>query len=51
MPRRREVIKREVLPDPQYHDKLVAKCINSLMVDGKKSTAEGMLYWSSLVSA
>ena len=44
MPRRREVIKREVLPDPQYHDKLVAKCINSLMVDGKKSTAEGIMY-------
>lgn len=44
MPRRREVIKREVLPDPQYHDKLVAKCINSLMFDGKKSVAEGIMY-------
>ena len=44
MPRRREVIKREVLPDPQYHDKLVAKCINSLMLDGKKSVAEGIMY-------
>ena len=44
MPRRREVEKREVLPDPQYHDKLVAKCINSLMVDGKKSVAESIMY-------
>lgn len=44
MPRRREVVKRDVLPDPQYNDKLVAKCINSLMVDGKKSTAEGIMY-------
>lgn len=44
MPRRREVVKREILPDPQYNDKLVAKCINSLMVDGKKSTAEGIMY-------
>jgi len=44
MPRRREVIKREVLPDPQYNDRLVAKCINALMIDGKKSTAEGIMY-------
>jgi small subunit ribosomal protein S7 len=44
MPRRREVEKREILPDPQYHDKLVAKCINSLMYDGKKSTAEAIMY-------
>jgi len=44
MPRRREVEKREILPDPQYHDKLVAKCINSLMVDGKKSVAESIMY-------
>ncbi|MFA5625285.1 MAG: 30S ribosomal protein S7 [Bradymonadales bacterium] len=46
MPRRREIEKREILPDPQYHDKLVAKCINSLMLDGKKSTAESILYGS-----
>jgi len=44
MPRRREVVKREILPDPQYHDRLVAKCINSLMYDGKKSTAESIMY-------
>ena len=45
MPRRREVEKREILPDPQYHDKLVAKCINSLMYDGKKSTAEAVPFF------
>ena len=33
-----------MLPDPKYHDKLVARFINSLMVDGKKSLAEGILY-------
>ncbi|MBO4350821.1 MAG: 30S ribosomal protein S7, partial [Proteobacteria bacterium] len=44
MPRRREVEKRDILPDPQYHDKLVAKCINALMYDGKKSTAESIMY-------
>lgn len=44
MPRRREVEKREILPDPQYHDRLVARCINSLMFDGKKSVAESIMY-------
>ena len=44
MPRRREVPKREVLPDPKYNDRLVTKCVNSLMVKGKKSIAEGILY-------
>lgn len=44
MPRRREVPKREVLPDPKYGSKPVAKFINHLMRDGKKSTAEGILY-------
>ncbi len=44
MPRRREVEKREVIEDPRYHDKLVAKCINCLMLDGKKSVAEHILY-------
>ena len=46
MPRRREVVKRDVLPDPMYNDKLVTKFINSLMLDGKKSTAEGIFYGS-----
>ena len=33
-----------MLPDPKYHDRVVAKFINNLMYDGKKSVAEGMLY-------
>ena len=44
MPRRREVPKREVLPDPKYGSKTAAKFINHLMRDGKKSTAESILY-------
>ena len=44
MPRRRVDEKREILPDPQYDDLLVARCINSLMLDGKKSVAEGIMY-------
>lgn len=44
MPRRREVPKRKITPDPKYRDKLVAKFTNSLMEGGKKSTAEGILY-------
>ena len=44
MPRRREVPKRVILPDPKYHDLLVAKFVNGLMIGGKKSTAEQILY-------
>jgi small subunit ribosomal protein S7 len=44
MPRRREVPKREILPDPRYHDLLVAKFMNVLMVHGKKAVAEGIVY-------
>ncbi len=44
MPRRREVAKRVILPDPKYHDRLVAKFINGLMLKGKKSTAERIVY-------
>lgn len=44
MPRRREVPKREVLPDPKYNSKLVAKFINNIMRTGKKSLAERILY-------
>ena len=36
MPRRRVVAKRVVLPDPKYNDRVVAKLINILMLDGKK---------------
>jgi small subunit ribosomal protein S7 len=44
MPRRRDVPKRKITPDPKYRDKLVAKFTNSLMQGGKKSVAEGILY-------
>ena len=44
MPRRREVPKRKITPDPKYHDKLVAKFTNSLMQDGKKAIAESIIY-------
>ncbi len=44
MPRRREVPKRRIIPDPKFKDKLVAKFTNSLMLSGKKATAEGILY-------
>lgn len=44
MPRRREVPKREVLPDPKYGDQTLAKFINVLMEDGKKSIAERIIY-------
>jgi small subunit ribosomal protein S7 len=44
MSRRREVPKRRIIPDPKYKDKLVAKFMNSLMIGGKKATAEGIVY-------
>ncbi len=44
MPRRREVAKREVLPDPKFNSRLVAKFINNIMRQGKKSVAERILY-------
>ncbi len=44
MPRRREVPKRPILPDPKYRDKLVAKFCNIIMLNGKKSLAERTIY-------
>jgi small subunit ribosomal protein S7 len=44
MPRRREIKKREILPDPKFHDPLIAKFINGIMRRGKKSVAEGIFY-------
>lgn len=44
MPRRREVPKREILPDPVYNSPLVAKFVNVMMWDGKKAVAEGIIY-------
>src|ERR671911_2562088 len=44
MPRRREIPKREVLPDPKYASQDVSKFINVLMTGGKKSVAERIIY-------
>jgi small subunit ribosomal protein S7 len=44
MPRRREVPKRDVLPDPKYNSRLVAKFMNNVMRRGKKSLAEQVFY-------
>ena len=44
MPRRREVPKRKVQADPKYGDRLVAKFVNCLMLRGKKSIAEKIMY-------
>ena len=44
MPRRREIPKREVLPDPKYSSQDVSKFINVLMTGGKKSVAERIIY-------
>ena len=46
MPRKREVRKREILPDPKYRDILVAKFINGIMRRGKKNVAESIFYRS-----
>ncbi len=44
MPRRREVPKRIILPDPKYKDVVVAKFINMMMLDGKRGKAEKIFY-------
>ncbi len=44
MSRRKSSYKREVLPDPVYNDQVVARFVNKLMFDGKKSIAQGHLY-------
>ena len=44
MPRRREIQKRQITPDAKHGSSLVAKFVNSLMKQGKKSTAESILY-------
>ncbi|MCD8004564.1 MAG: 30S ribosomal protein S7 [Oscillospiraceae bacterium] len=44
MPRRGNVPKREVLPDPLYNSVLVTKLINSIMLDGKKGVAQKVVY-------
>ena len=44
MPRRGNVPKRDVLPDPMYNSKVVSKLINQVMLDGKKGTAQAIVY-------
>jgi len=44
MPRRKRIVKRAILPDPKFHDLVVAKFVNNMLRRGKKSTAEGILY-------
>ena len=44
MPRRREVEKRKILPDPKFQDRIVAKFVNNLMRKGKKSVGEQIIY-------
>ena len=46
MPRKGSVAKRDVLPDPIYNSKLVSRLINKIMLDGKKGTAQQILYTS-----
>jgi len=44
MPRRREVAKRLINPDPKFNDKLLTQFVNSMMRDGKKSVSEQIMY-------
>ncbi len=44
MPRKGEVRRRDVLPDPKYHDRLVTKFMNNMMLGGKKSLTERIFY-------
>lgn len=44
MPRKGSVPKRDVLPDPIHNSKLVTKLINKIMLDGKRGTAQRILY-------
>ncbi|MCC8022202.1 MAG: 30S ribosomal protein S7 [Clostridiales bacterium] len=44
MPRRGQIAKRDVLPDPLYNSKLVTRLINNIMVDGKKGVAQKIVY-------
>lgn len=44
MPRRSKVSKKELTPDAKYHSLVVSRLVNRVMLDGKKSTAEGIVY-------
>lgn len=51
MPRKGEVKRREVLPDPKYHDRVVTKFVSSMMSGGKRSTAERIFYEAVEIAA
>ena len=51
MPRRGNIAKRDVLPDPVYGDKVVTKLINQVMLDGKKGIAQGIVYEAFISAA
>jgi len=51
MPRRGPATKRQILPDPRYNSKVVARFINKVMLRGKKSTAERILYGAMTIIA
>ena len=42
--RKRQAVKRDVLPDPIYKSKVITKLINGIMLDGKKGTAQSIVY-------
>lgn len=44
MPRKGHIVRRDVLPDPIYQSKLVTRVVNTIMLDGKKGTAQSILY-------
>ena len=44
MSRRRKAVKREIMPDPKFKDKIISKFTSCVMLDGKKSTAEKIIY-------
>lgn len=44
MPRKGHIVKRDVLPDPIYNSKLITRIVNTIMEDGKKGTAQSILY-------
>lgn len=44
MPRRQIISKRQVAPDPRFHDRIVSRFINRIMICGKRSVAQGLVY-------
>ena len=51
MPRRAAAVRREVQPDAQYNNRLVTQLINKILLDGKKATAENILYGAFAIRA